>query len=389
MGVFVAPGGLPVGPWHVGATLLWGLTVSVAMLIVALVAPYAGAWADKRQGRLWLMRLFTLMCIVGSFGLGFVLPYATWPAIALYVFAIVGYELSFVFYSAYLPDLAEPHEYGQLSSRGWALGYVGGLLALVCALPLLPKQYDIAHATNGAWVYWIVAAWFLVFSLPALFMLKPLDAPAPAAVPASAPQTPKLNIWRALRTPGLGIFLVTYFLYTEGVTTVIEFTGAFTKEVLSFTPKDNVILFLILNIIAAPGALLFGTWLDRIGPRRAVRRALVAWCIVCVGAALVSTRAMFWPVAALAAVALGAIQSASRAWMARIAPKDRMSEYMGLLALSGKASAIVGPALFGICAEGFGRLTSLSMGYRLSMLVFALSFVVAWHLTKRVPEEHV
>jgi UMF1 family MFS transporter len=316
--------------------------------------------------------------------LGFIRPHQIWPAMAWYVLAIIGYEMATVFYNAFLVGLSDEHSFGKVSAWGWAIGYVGGLLALLVSLPFLPKSYEASDAAQASVVYWIAAGWYLIFSLPTLFWLKPALTRTREEDGATAES---LNLWQVLAVPGLSAFLLMYFLYMEGTTTVIEFTGAFTKEVLGFSPRENVMLFLVLNVIAAPGALLFGYWLDAIGPKRSVRRALIAWCVVCVGVSLSTTRVIFWLTALLAAAALGAIQSASRAWMARLAPPGQTGQYMGLLALSGKASAIVGPTLFGLLADIFASLTSKSVGYRLTMVVFGLLFVAAMLLLQKVPEK--
>jgi UMF1 family MFS transporter len=184
----------------------------------------------------------------------------------------------------------------------------------------------------------------------------------------------------------IALFLVAYFLYNDAITTVIEFVGIFTKEVLAFTPKDNIALFLVLNVIAAPGALLFGHLLDRIGGKRAISISLVLWVVVVIAAATTTSREAFFGVAALAAVVIGATQASSRALLARIAPRRRVGEFMGFLALSGKASAILGPTVYGLVAEGFAEPGDGGYGHRVAISVIGAFFLVALLVLSRVDE---
>ncbi len=191
------------------------------------------------------------------------------------------------------------------------------------ARPLVPKHYVAAGAGGARLVFLIVAAWYLVFSLPALLFLR--ERSTRRGLPEGGYLRGALRelgtTIRALRRyRAVAIFLVAFFLYNDGIVTVIQFTGVFTHKVLGFTPDNNVVLFLILNVIAAPGALLFGSLVDRIGGRRAISFSLVVWMGVVVGASMVHTKAQFWPVAIGAAVVIGATQASSRALMAKLAP---------------------------------------------------------------------
>jgi UMF1 family MFS transporter len=184
----------------------------------------------------------------------------------------------------------------------------------------------------------------------------------------------------------VALFLVAYFLYNDGITTVIQFTGIYTKEVLAFGPQENVMLFLVLNVIAAPGALVFGSLVDRIGGRKTIQLTLLVWVLVVGAAATATTKAGFWPVALLAAVVIGATQASSRALMARMAPRERMGEFMGFLALSGKASAVMGPTLYGVVADAVGRPGDGGAGHRIAIACIGVLFVIALLVLRRVDE---
>ena len=388
VGVLVGPEGLSLGPLHVGPVSAWGLAISLSMVLVTITSPVMGAIADRSGKKRSLLAGYVAVCVAATVGLGFCAPGAGLAAFALYVLANFAFEGAYVFYNAFLPELTSADRIGRLSGYGWALGYGGGLFALVLCKPLVPATYDAEHAAGASNVFFLVAAWYLVFSLPALLVLRDRAVPSPppegyvrAALSQLARTAQGLRARKAIL-----IFLVAYFLYNDALTTVIEFVGVFTKEALAFTPGDNVTLFLVLNVIAAPGAALFGFVLDRIGGKRALRITLVLWILVVIGAVLTHTRAMFWVVASLAAVVIGATQSSSRAFMAKLAPRDRTGEFMGLLALSGKASAVFGPILYGAVADVAADSSSPGAGHRMAIGVIGSFFVIAWFVLGRVDE---
>ncbi|MCS6797837.1 MAG: MFS transporter [Myxococcota bacterium] len=385
-GVLVGPDGMSLFGLRLDGAAAWGLAVSTAMALVTVSSPWLGALADRRGLKRALLALYTAAGVGATAALGLLGPGSGAAAWWTYVLAIACFEGAYVFYNAFLPDLAPPERLGRLSGLGWATGYAGGLLALACVLPLLPERYEAAEASEGARVYLVTAGWWALFSLPALLLLRD----RPDATRAATPGPSLRATLRLLSTHRVvAVFLVAYLLYNDGIETVIEFTGIYTKEVLGFTPSDNVVLFLALNLIAAPGALLFGRLLDRIGGVRTLRITLLVWMLVVVGAALARTKAAFWPVAMLAAVVIGATQASSRALMARLGPRERAGELMGLLALSGKASAIVGPALYGLVAQVGADPTDPARGHRIAIVVIGALFVAAFFVLGRVREPAV
>lgn len=389
--VIIGDAGVDVGRVHLTGTSAWGLTVSVAMLLVVLTAPIVGAYADRTSSKRALLAGYTVLCVVATAGLALVGPGQALFAFVLYVLANFAFEGAYVFYNAFLPELTTTDRVGRLSGYGWALGYIGGLLALVLVLPLLPKELDPAHVGHAPLIFLVVAGWYLVFSLPALLFLR--DAPRVGAAPTAAGGvvgsafTGLLATLRHVRLfPYVVLFLIAAFLYTDGITTVIDFTSVYTGEVLAFTPKDTIVLFLVLNVVAAPGALVFGLVVDRFGARRSIAVTLVLWSFVVVGSILAQSKAQFWPVAGLAALVMGATQSATRAFMARIAPRARMTEFMGLLTLSGKASAVFGPTLYGFVADAAAQPGNPGVGHRVAIGVIGSFFLLALFVLLRVDE---
>jgi len=386
----LAGDGVDLGFATLGPAAAWGAAISIAMGLVTLSSPLMGALADRSGKKRILLMIYVAVCVVATIALGFVPPGAGLAAFLLYIIAIFAFEGGYVFYNAFLPELAPPERIGRLSGNGWALGYIGGLLALVVCYGLVPEEYVPEHAGAASNIFFIVAAWYGIFSVPALAFLKDRP-PQEHADEVGYFRSAARELARTLKTikayKMVLIFLIAYFLYNDAITTVIEFVGIYTKEVLEFTPAENAMIFLVLNLVAAPGAIAFGWVLDRIGGRRAISMTLVLWIVVVVLAAVTSTKEAFWGVAALAAVVIGATQASSRALMARLAPRRRVGEFMGFLALSGKASAVLGPTVYGFVATWASAEYGTATGHRIAISVIGSFFFFALLVLSRVDEE--
>jgi UMF1 family MFS transporter len=381
--VLVGPRGVDLGPLHLDGTGAWGMTISLSMLAVTLSSPVMGAVADQGRKRN-LLAIYVGICVAATAALGLIPAGSGLLAMALYAIANFAFEGAYVFYNAFLPELVPPERIGQLSGAGWALGYVGGLGALALALPLLPSHYAAEDAAAGSRVYFLVAAWYAIFSLPTLVRLRDRKVEhRPIAVGAAFREVARTL--RELRHDrAIALFLVAYLLYTDALDTTVHFTGIYTDEVLAFGPEDNVRLFMVLNVIAGPGALGFGFLVDRIGARRSIQIMLSLWCVVIVLAITATDRASFWPAAVVAAIVIGATQAASRSMMALLAPRERMAEMMGFLSLSGKASAIFGPLLYGAVAGAFADSGQPGRGHRIAIGIVGALFPIAMLVLAKV-----
>ncbi|AKF11052.1 major facilitator superfamily MFS_1 [Sandaracinus amylolyticus] len=385
--VLVGDRGLALGALHLSGTSAWAIAVALSMAVVVVTSPVMGAIADRGRKRT-LLAIYVAVCALATAALGLVPPGSGLLAIGIFVVANVTFEGAYVFYNAFLTELVPSERVGRLSGYGWALGYVGGLGALFVVRPLLPSDYHAAEAARGARVFFVVAGWYALFSLPTLLVLRDRAVPAPItrALIRDALAQVRSTLTRARAHRVIAIFLVAYLLYTDALDTTIHFTGIYTRRVLGFTPDDNVRLFLVLNVIAAPGAMVLGVLADRAGAKRAIQVALVIWCAVIVLAVRAWDAASFWPAAILAAIAIGATQSASRAMMARLAPPGKTGEFMGFLALSGRASAIFGPLIYGAASSAFADPTDPGRGDRIALMIVGALFPLAMLVLRGVHE---
>ncbi len=265
---------------------------------------------------------------------------------------------------------------GRTSALGFAVGYAGSLAAFAVAYPLVSA--GAYHASFLA-----AAAQYVLFALPAFAVLPADDrstVPLASAVARGVADT--LSTLRDLtREPALAQmrrFLLAYLVYEDGVNTIILFSAVFASKTLGFSTTEIIGLFLVVQITALVGSVGWAQAIDSRGPKLVVAVNLVQWTAITVIAFFVQDKWQFWIVAVLAGTGLGAIQAASRTFMATLIPARREAEFFGFYALVGKAGAIMGPLLFGSVSWVSGG------DQRAAILVVGLLFLVGLALVVRV-----
>ncbi len=367
--VFAAYFAKTVAANEVEGTSLWAYAMSVAGLAVAFGSPALGAIADQAGRRKPWIGAFTLLCIAASLALWWVVPDAGRVVFAL-VAVGVGYfafEMAIVFYNAMLPALAPSRLLGRISGWGWGLGYVGGLLCLALSLALVmpevpPFGLDKAAAEPVRATAVLVALWFAIFSLPFFFLVP--DTPATGVPPMAAVRRGLATLVTTIRHlrhhRQIAIYLLAHMIYTDGLNTLFAIGGIYVAVTFAMD-FDEILLFgIAMNVAAAAGAFAFGWVDDRIGPKRTILIALVSILAIGTGLILALTKTQLWMLAVPLGLFFGPAQSASRSLMARLAPPKMAGEFFGLFALSGKATAFLGPAVFGF-------VTDLTQSQRLGM----------------------
>lgn len=357
--------------------LWWGLVSSTTMIVVALTSPVLGGIADHAGVRKPLFVAFTLASVGASALLATLGPGMVVAGFLLAVACLTAYESAFVYYNAYLPGIAAPGQLGRVSAAGYAVGYAGSLVAFLAAIPLA-----------RAGLYWATflttALQFGAFALPA-FLALPADARQPlplgramARGAADTLATLREILGRPERRQLRG-FLLAYLVYEDGVNTVIVFAALFAGKTLGFSFAETLLLFMLVQLTALLGSALWARPTDTWGPKRVVMVTLVQWTAVTVIAYAVTAKWQFWILAVLAGTGLGAVQSASRAFMATLVPAGREAEFFGFYALVGKTGAIAGPLVFG------GVSWLLAGNQRAAIVAVGLFFVVGLALLARVP----
>ena len=367
-------------------TALWSRGVTISYVLIAVLAPFAGALADHGDRRRYLVG-FTVTSAVMTVALAFVIPsqpYAVFTALSVFVVANVAYELGLVFYNAYLPTLTSKDQLGRVSGYGWGLGYAGGLVCLALALPFVmldppPFGFSTAQGFNIRATNFVVAAWFLVFSLPLFLLVRDENVGSGSLDLRGAVLQLGRTVANVRRYRETARFLVARLVYNDGLVTVFAFGGIYAAGTFGFTLTEVIVFGIVLNVVAGVGAWIFGYVDDRVGAKATIGISLVFLTIFTLIGSIAPDRTWFWVAGCGIGFFLGPNQSASRSLMARFVPKAHASEFFGLFAFSGKATAFLGPWLLGVLAEAYSQ----RVGVASVLLFFVVGGVLLWRVDEQ------
>jgi len=364
--------------WNAGvevteSTFRLGLTNGVAALVIALLAPVLGAIADRSSSRIRMLMTVTVLGCAATAGLALVGQGHWLAASALYLTASLGFWGGIVFNDSLLLHVAEPEEYDLVSGYGYALGYLGGglLFALNVLMTMRPQMFGLVDAAEAVRVSFVmVAAWWFLFALPCAFVVRERKS-APSVPPSEAVRQGLRQLAGTLRElrryRHVVLFLAAYWLYIDGVNTVIKMAVDYGLS-LGFDSSNLVAALLLTQFVAFPAALAFG-WLGRrIGPRRGIFLALSVYVGATIYAYFIDGVRDFFVLAVVVGLVQGGIQSLSRSYFGRLVPEGKSSEFFGFYNMMGKFAAVLGPLLTGIVAR-------VSGDPRLSILSIVLLFI--------------
>ena len=348
---------------EVTGTAQWSRAVGLSGILVAVLAPPLGALADRSGRRLTCLGVCTLVCCIASAGMTGVQPDLAWAgltALSLFVIANVAFELSTVFYNAFLPELAPAERVGRLSGWAWGLGYAGGLLSLVLALAVLAREQPLFGISTEAGfnyraVCLLAAGWFALFSLP-LFMFAPRQ---PSGSGSASPRTGaygelRRTFGRLRHYPDIARLLAARLLYNDGLVTIFAFGGIYAAGTFGMSLPEVIQFGIALNATAGIGAGVFGFVDDRLGGKRTILVTLIALTACSLLAVWAPSVGWLWLAGLSLGLFVGPNQSASRTLMARFIPEQHTASFFGLFAFSGKITTFAGPLLLGIVTQATG-----------------------------------
>jgi len=339
----------------------WGLSISISMLIVALLAPIFGAISDYTRSKKKFLLFLTYIGAICTALLYFIRSGNIFAGMLLFIVANVCFEGGMVFYNGFLPEIADRENIGKISGWGWGIGYLGGLASLGLTFIVLEK--------GTVYVFPLIAIFFGVFALPIFIFLKERKIARPKLSNINYIKVGYNRIFQTLKNirkfKELGKFLISFFFYNDGVKTVIVFAAIYGASRFGMTAEQLVIYFIIANVASFAGAIIFGYILDWIGAKKTIIISLVIWIGVVVAAYFCQSVKQFYGVGILAGFGIGVIQSSSRTVLSMLTPKDKHAEFFGFYAVSGKASAIIGPTIYGVVVNLLNnqRLAILSIGF--------------------------
>jgi UMF1 family MFS transporter len=350
------------------STFRLGLLSGAGSLLIALAAPVLGAVADRGGARLKLLAFFTLVGAAATAGL-FCVAKGDWITAALvYTLAGTGFWGGVIFNDSLLVDVADPPDYDVVSAFGYSVGYVGGglLLLLNVAMVTDPARFGLDGAAEAIRIAFpMVGAWWLLFTIPCLVWVreeKPARAlPMRAAVRAGWGEF-RATVHEVRRYRPLVWFLLAYWLYIDGVNTVIKMAVDYGLS-LGFPQQSLIAALLITQFVGFPAALFFGWLGKRIGARSGIFIAIGVYAMATVAAYGMSEVSHFYALAAAIGLVQGGIQSLSRSYYATLVPEGKQGEFFGFYNMMGKFAAVLGPTMVGITALATGdtRIAMLSL----------------------------
>jgi UMF1 family MFS transporter len=399
---------------------LWGFATAAAGLLIALMSPVLGAIADASGRRKPWIAAFGALLVIGSCLMWFgkpgdatVIP----PLLLAYGIATVGAEFATVFNNAMMPSLVPPNQIGRLSGTGWATGYIGGILSLILVLGFLAANPDTGRTLFGFVPLFgldpvthqgdritgpLTGIWFIIFVLP-MFLLTP-DYPAKRPV-REALRAGLIELKQTLgelpKQKSMAAFLLANMIYTDGLVSLFAFGGIYAAGTFGWHTIQIGSFGILLAIAGTFGAWLGGKLDDSLGPKRVIAGSMLILLVSIVAILLVDKDSiLFIPVAppepggalfsgaaeraylvlgCLIGAAGGPLQAASRTLLIRLAPKDRIAQYFGLFALTGKVTSFIGPLLIGV-------VTAITASQKAGMAMLVVFFVAGLALLARVRE---
>jgi len=339
-------------------SLLWGIAISLSMLVIGLASPILGAMADLSGGKKKGLLIFTGACVVATAALWFVRPGDVALGMILFVVANIGFSGSFSFYNGFLPEITTDENVGRVSGMGFAWGYVGGLACLAVCLPLLWKPWTSVTLGPVRASFLVTAAFFALFSIPIFAWLRERSPAGDRSTLAALARQGFARLGDTFahvrRYEDLFRYLVAFLVYNDAIETVIYFSPVFASEVLGFSDAEVLYLFAAVQATAFAGAWGLAALTDRVGALRMVALTLVVWCALVGWAYFITSKTLFWVMALTAGLVLGPCQAASRSLMSTFIPEGHSAEFFGFFSISGKFSAILGPLVFGWTTYAFG-----------------------------------
>jgi UMF1 family MFS transporter len=366
-------------PW---ATFAWTVALSISYLVVMVIGPPLGAWADAHATKKRLLAISTVVCVAATAALAGAGPGAVGFAALFIIVSNVAYSMGENLCAAFLPEISRPEALGRVSGWGWSLGNFGGILALVLSLAWVmsapARGSTTAAAVPGTML--ITAATYGLASLPTFLWLR--ERAQPGHVPGARAALARL-LETARHARGYRDLLLVFacgVFYQAGVATVIALAAIYAEQVMGFKTQDTILLVIVVNVTGAVGAFGFGYAQDRLGKTTALRWTIVGWIAMTVIAYFSRDVPTFWIAANLAGLCMGSSQSAGRALVAYLSPPSRSAEFFGLWGVAVRLAAILGPLSYG------GVTWATHGNHRLAILVTGAFFVVSLAILAGVDE---
>lgn len=373
-------------------TRLWGISVGIAAVIVAVISPVLGTIADFTRSKKRFLLIFTAISVIFTGLLFFVGKGDVLAGILFFILAEIGYRAAQVFYDALLTDVTTPETIGSVSGKGWAVGMIGGIVALIVVF--VPIQLQLIQYS-----FIITAVLYLVFSVPVFIWVeeKHTEKLPEGKSTFQLAFSNLLQTFRSVKSYKEFIkYMVSFLIYNDGIMMLMDFAAIIGATLFGMKETQLIIFVIEIHIAGAFGALLFG----RISDKKSSKFAIIVSLIILIASVtclyFIKDLVLFFVIGFLAGFSLSGAQAVSRSMVSQLAPADKTAEFYGFLSVAGRTSTFIGPLVFGtisyrahnwyvnngydaVLAEQYGLLWAIG-----SIIAFLFAGMLFLLLVKRV-----
>ena len=373
------------------ASAYLGLGNSVATFVAGILAPILGTLSGYKGKKKLLFNFFNLVAILSTVALAFVPTQYWWLLLGVYVLSSIGFAGGSKIYDAFLVDVAPKENMHRVSSLGFAMGYIGGAIAFIIAIVFIVlAEFDaigLSVVTAYRLSFLIAAAWWIIFYIP---MLKNVRQKYGIASEQNYVRKSFIRVWEILKEvmghKSILLFLIAFFLYSDGVSSVIRMAIPYGNDI-GIDAMMLLVILLVTQFVAFPCAIIYGKMAVKFGAKRTIYFGIATYVVVCLVALFMhperdeqTLTIMFWVLAMLVGTAQGGIQALSRSYFSKIIPKEKANEFFGIYNIFGRFASIIGTTLFGLVALLTGQ-------PHYGIAIIAVLFILAAVVFRYVPDD--
>jgi len=332
---------------------LWGLSLTISMLVVAIISPILGAMADYSGRKKTFLLIMTSIAVIFTGLLFFVEKGDIVLGMVLFIIAEIGYRAGQTFYNGLLTDVANEDEIAKVSGNGWAIGSAGGIICLVIVLVMI--QLNPGNTIIVRFSLVVTAIYYIIFALPAFFWIKEekqqQDKGDKSYFRVAVDRIK--NTLKSVKSFKEFIkFMIALLIYNDGIIAALDFAAIIGAVLYGVTSTELIIFVIIVQVMNAIGAYVYGLRSEKGGIKKPLVESLVLMIISVVGMMFMPTKLGFFIVGALAGYAMAGVQMLSRTMVSVFAPEGKSAEFYGFFSLAGRTSSIIGPGVMGLAATG-------------------------------------
>ena len=373
------------------ASAYLGLANTIVTVIVGLLAPILGTLSGYKGKKKLIFTFFAYLGIIGTIGLSIVPEHLWWLLLVVFAIASIGFSGANKIYDAFLVDVSPKENMNKVSTLGFGFAYVGGALPFILSIPFVilasMGAIDMQVVTAYRISFWFASLWWIGFSIP---MFKNVKQQIGIDQEPQYIRKSFIRVWTTFkdiaRHKTVLIFLIAFFLYSDGLGTIIRMAVSF-GATIGLSEITLLLVLLVTQFVAFPCAIIYGRMSERYGAKKVIYFGIFTYCVICAIALSMSPHRdpqfltiMFWSLAMLVGTAQGGIQALSRSYFGRIIPKEKSNEYFGFYNIFGRFASILGTTFYFVVVHFTGR-----PDYGIGVIV--VLFIAAAIVFRYVPDD--